>query len=92
MLANYGRLNLECALDSYQRGRPVIVKANDGGILHGQETLKAIIETGTPLECAVIDGVDRKEFESTDWPEVLESFRLVFMQDGFSRTEKSNRS
>jgi hypothetical protein len=30
-----------------------------------------------------INGVDREEFESTDWPEILEVARLIFMENGF---------
>jgi hypothetical protein len=52
VLANYGNLNLESALDNYREGIPVIVRAADGGVLHGEETLKAIVDTGVSVECA----------------------------------------
>jgi hypothetical protein len=51
-------LDLDDAVHEYSEGRAVVVKATDGGVLHGRETLQAIIDTGASLECAVIHDVD----------------------------------
>ena len=78
-------LDLDDAVHEYSEGRAVVVKATDGGVLHGRETLQAIIDTGASLECSVIRDVDREQFEASDWPEILEAARQVFMRDQFPR-------
>lgn len=53
--------------------------------IHGRETLEVIIHLGTAIECLTIRGVPLDDWNDSDWPEVLEAARLVFMkQGGFS--------
>jgi len=71
---------MDMAKASYAQGMPVVVIAKDGGILHGEETVKEIIESGKGRNCLCLPGVDRKAFEATDAPEFLEACRLVWKQ------------
>jgi len=71
---------MESALRAYIDERPVVVKDKHGSVLHGGETLRQITELGVPLDCVVIEGVDRELFESTTWPEKLEAARLVYWE------------
>lgn len=62
---------MDLALALYEIGEPVVLKENGGKIIHGEETLAA-----TDLsKCRVIDGIDVDEWETSYWPEVLESAR-----------------
>ena len=60
-------------LDAYAGGSPVVI-LTERGVLHGMETLQAIIQTGAGLKCAVFL-VDQNEFESCDLPEFCEGLR-----------------
>ena len=51
-------------------GLPVVIVAKDESVLHGAETLQAIIKTGIRLDTLVIRGVERQEFEGSDLPEI----------------------
>lgn len=68
------------ALSAYKAGIPVVVIGIDKGILHGEDTLKQIREYGVGLNCKVMFGVDRAEFEAGDGPEILEAARQVFWE------------
>lgn len=79
---NRGKLNLDCAVQAYSEGKPVVVRANDGSLLHGQQTLEAIRSLGTGLECLVVEDISAVDWNNSDWPELLEAAREVFMQRG----------
>jgi hypothetical protein len=68
------------ALWNYAQGLPVAIFDTTGSLLHGQETLKAITDTGASLETLVLLGIDRAGFEATGWPEELEAARRLFME------------
>jgi hypothetical protein len=72
-------------IQSYREGIPVVIRAKDGGVLHGEDTLRVIVETGVTLKALTISGVDRQQFEETDLPEVCEAARVVWLQDGFPK-------
>ena len=74
------RRQLFGALLAYASGNPVVVLDEGEQALHGEDTLKAIIDTKAPLKAAVLHGIPRRDFEASDWPEVLEAARLNFMQ------------
>jgi hypothetical protein len=73
---------------SYQEGVPVVIIAKDHGILHGEETLKTIAETGLAFFTVKVHGVDRAEFEAGDFPEFAEAARLAWID----RVEQTVRS
>jgi hypothetical protein len=73
------------ARDSYVSGSPVVIRATDGGVLHGEETLRTIADTGASLNVFVISDVDRREFEESDLPEFCEALRTVWLKDGFGK-------
>jgi len=52
-------------------------------VLHGAETLQAIIETGVRLDTLVIRGVERRRFEGSDLPEICEAARIVWLDTRF---------
>jgi hypothetical protein len=79
---NRGNLDLDAAVEAYSKGIPVVVRSPDGGLLHGQETLEVIVSVGVPLECCVIRNISVDDFNNSDWPEVLEAARTVFMERG----------
>jgi hypothetical protein len=54
-----------------------VILAKDESVLHGAETLQAIIETGVRLDTLVIRGVERRRFEGSDLPEICEAARMV---------------
>jgi hypothetical protein len=60
----------------------VIVYSTEGGVIHGRETMKAVIDTGIQLECLAIHDVAVDDWNNSDWPEVLEAARQVFMKRG----------
>lgn len=71
------------AVAAYSDGRPVVVRDENGSLLHGEEFLKGIVALGQSMPdfrmgAIVFHGVSRKYFESTDWPEILEAARQVF--------------
>ena len=76
-------LDLQEAVNAYRHGLPVVVLDRDENLLYGTETLEIIAQTSVSLQCKVIDGIDRIAFEESDWPEILEAARLVFMQNSF---------
>jgi hypothetical protein len=68
------------ALLSYaEKKLPVVVLDEQGNILHGEETLRAIVDTNASLGVLTIEGINRERFEASDWPEMLEAAREVFM-------------
>lgn len=79
---NRGNLNLDAAIEAYSGGLPVVVLSTDGGPIHGTETLDVITQLGTPMKCLTIHGVPVDDWNNSDWPEVLEAARQVFMEQG----------
>jgi hypothetical protein len=60
----------------------VVIRSAKGSVLHGQETLEMIKSLGAALECVVIEKVPVADWNDSDWPEVLEAARRVFMEQG----------
>ena len=75
-------------VDAYRAGFHVAILAKDESVLHGAETLQAIIESGVRLDTEVIRGVERKSFEGSDLPEICEAARIAWLDTHF-RTEVS---
>jgi hypothetical protein len=73
---------------AYSEGQPVVVLDKDEAVLHGVETLKSIVDLEMPLDAAVVRGVPRDYFESSEWPEVLEKARQLFMNDQFPQSPR----
>ena len=71
------------AVAAYKYGCPVVVLSEENDLLHGEETLKTIKDLGLSLKCRIFKGVPLKYWNDTDWPEILEAARLVFMQGKF---------
>jgi hypothetical protein len=86
---NRGNLDLNAAVEAYSKGTPVIVYTPEGGVIHGRETMKVIIDTGAALECVAIHGVSVDDWNNSDWPEVLEAARQVFMQQGGFKLQRA---
>jgi hypothetical protein len=66
-------------------GVPVIVLAKDGSILHGEQTLRWIKETGAPIKAVRIQGIDRQGFEGCELPEICEAAREAWLADTFPK-------
>ena len=88
---NPGNLNLGVAVESYSRGIPVVVISGDGCLLHGRETVDVIAQLGTALKSFVIHGVSGDDWNNSDWPELLEAARQVFMEQGGFRIRRSDQ-
>jgi hypothetical protein len=74
------------SIRSYQpAGVPVIVLAKDGGILHGEQTLRWINETGAPIKAIRIQGIEREAFEGCELPEICDAAREAWLADTFPR-------
>jgi hypothetical protein len=70
------------AVTSYSKGTPVVVLSPDESVLHGKDTLKAIVELGCDLQVNIVRDIDRGAFEATDYPEILEAARRVWLERG----------
>lgn len=83
LLTNFGSKELAKALLhpvlAYCEGSPVVVLDENSAVLHGEQTLKTIIDIGCAQKALIISGIDGNEFEATDWPEFLEAGRRNFM-------------
>lgn len=79
---NRGNINLDAAVAAYSSGVPVIVYSTEKQVLHGRETLEAIVQLGTPLSCAIFEDISVDDWNNSDWPEVLEAARVVCMKQG----------
>ena len=86
---NSTNLSLDHAVRAYAEGHPVIIFENGGGLIHGQETLEVIRATGIQLACVTIRGVPLDDWNNSDWPEMLEAARRVFMQKGGFNLKKA---
>jgi hypothetical protein len=71
--------SVEC---EYKKGNPVVIMATEasgGGALHGLVELEAFLDSGKQnFPVSLIRDIDRKDWESTDCPEVCEALRQVF--------------
>jgi hypothetical protein len=72
-------------IKAYRAGVPVIVFAKDGSILHGEQTLRWIRETGAPIKAVKIEGIDREAFEAGELPEICEAAREAWLADTFPK-------
>jgi hypothetical protein len=71
--------NLFRALLAYAEGSPVVVFDDKGYLLHGEETLKGAVAAEATLQSLIVTCIPKKEFEASDWPELLEAARQNFM-------------
>jgi hypothetical protein len=69
----------------YRGGHPVMILDKEGTVLHGQETLQVIADTGAGLKVMTIEDVDRQQFEACDLPEICEAARQNWLKDKFSK-------
>lgn len=76
-------------LAAYIKGIPSVVFDNkcnpetkEGTILHGRETLEGIIAAKVGMNMQTIYGIDKGKFLASDWPEMLESARDIYMRGG----------
>ena len=69
------------ALMSYIDACPVMIFGSDGTLLHGQETAKMIagMSEDFGMNCCCVYGINPHEFDSSDWPELLEAARINWM-------------
>jgi hypothetical protein len=51
------------AVVSYSKGMPVVVLTPDESVLHGEDTLKAIVDLGCGLHVHMVRDIDRAAFE-----------------------------
>ena len=72
-------------IKAYCAGVPVIFLAKDGSILHGEQTLRWIKETGAPIKAVRIQGIDRQGFEGCELPEICEAAREAWLADTFPK-------
>jgi hypothetical protein len=62
---------VDTVIKAYRAGAPVIVLATDGSVLHGEQTLRWISETGVPIKAIRIQGIDRQAFEGCELPDIF---------------------
>jgi hypothetical protein len=71
---------MEKALEAYRTGNgPVVIVAPNGGVIHGKEALETVAMMGKSLKAFVFYGVDVHRWNTSNWPEVLEAARELFM-------------
>jgi hypothetical protein len=58
------------ALQAYAEGHPVLIFSKEGALLHGEETCRAIVDTGVSIEAKEVEDIPQAEFEATEWPEI----------------------
>ena len=68
------------ALQAYAEGYPVLIFSDEGVLLHGEETCRAIVDTGVSIDAKDVEDIPKVEFEATDWPDMLEAARRMFME------------
>lgn len=59
----------------------MVVLSDSEGLLHGHETLETVVSLNLPLEATVIVGIPAEEYYNSEWPEILEAARQVFMEN-----------
>ena len=69
------------ALMSYIEDCPVMIFGSEGTLLHGDETAAMIagMSKDFRMNCCCVQGINRGEFDSSDWPEMLEAARINWM-------------
>lgn len=72
------QLMLFRALMSYIEDCPVMIFGSDGTLLHGHETAKMIagMSGDFRMNCGCFYGINPREFDSSDWAELLEAARV----------------
>jgi len=82
-MTNKAENALHRAVAAYREGHPVVVLSDEGATLHGEDFLRAVRDLSMPLEARVIRGIPKAEFEASDWPEILEAARQVFLKNAW---------
>jgi hypothetical protein len=74
---------MRLATELYGAGRPVVVFTQGQSVLlHGAETLQAIIGTECPRETSVVElPISLEDWERSDWPEIFEAARQLYLKD-----------
>ena len=64
------------ALETYRIGEhPVVILSTDSGVIHGRKFLEAVVDLNVPMDAKVIFGIDVDQWNSSEWPEILEAAR-----------------
>jgi hypothetical protein len=66
------------AFQAYQSGKPVVIMNKSGGVIHGIEELAAVGHL-TSAECFVVRNVDVDQWNASEWPDVLQAAREVYL-------------
>ena len=66
-------------VQSYRDGKPVAVFSREGGILHGEGNVLAILQPGATLE-GVFIYIDRDWFEANNLSEFCEAARKTWLE------------
>lgn len=72
-------------IKAYRAGVPVVVYAKDGSILHGEQTLRWVKETGARIKAVKIEGINRQAFLAGELPEICEAAREAWLADNFPK-------
>lgn len=76
---------VDTVIKAYRAGVPVIVLSKDGSILHGEQTLRWINETGVSIKAVRIQGIDRQAFEGCELRAICEAAREAWLADTFPK-------
>jgi hypothetical protein len=68
------------AVNAYRNGQPVVVISSADEPLHGREVLETVRDLAMPLEAFFVKGVDVKLWNTSEYPEMLEAARKLFME------------
>ena len=68
------------AFRAYQSGKPVIILDKSGSAIHGKAKLEAI-DDSTLQECFLVRDVDVDQWNASEWPDILEATRQVYLID-----------
>ena len=55
-----------------------VILNEQGKVLHGEDTLQRMLDYGSTLACMDISGVNRAQFEASDYPAILEAGKQAF--------------
>src|ERR1700757_2775074 len=74
------------SLMSYIEDHPVMIFGSDGTLLHGHETAKMIagMSGDFRMNCYCVYGINTHEFDSSDWPALLEAARINWVNGATS--------
>lgn len=65
----------------YQAGEPVALKDTNGKVIHGEETLDAIVGFKLALKCRIIEDIDINEWKNSHWPQLFVGVRNAWIND-----------